>query len=148
MDHSAIVLNLGFSQHHRRKAAELFDEAFSGKFGVAIASKDLRLNLFEKLLNDEFTLCAQMDGELVGLVGFQTEKGSLTDGLCLFSLAKNLGIWKGLWAAAVFSLYERKPAPGQFVLDGIAVGASTRGLGVGTRLIEEALKFAKEKGIE
>ena len=148
MTEAAVKVSLGFASHQRRKAAELFEEAFGGKFGVAIPGKELRLNLFEKLLNGEFALCAKVDDELVGLVGFQTKKGSLTDGFTLFSIVKSLGFWRGLWAAAVLSIYERTPARGQFILDGIAVSTSTRGRGIGTRLLEEVLKFAKEQGYE
>jgi hypothetical protein len=39
----------------------------------------------------------------------------------MHSLRAQLGLFRGFWAAGVFSLFERSPEPGELAMDGIAV---------------------------
>ena len=43
----------------------------------------------------------------------------------------------------MFSMYDRKVEKEELLMDGIAVGADCRGLGIGTRLLEEIIGTAK-----
>ncbi len=138
-----IEIHLGIPAALRMSAATLYDDAFGDKFTVAIPSRQQRLSLLAESLNLDFAFCATDAGQLVGLAGFKTGDGSFTDGMTYRSLIKHTGLVRGNWAAMVFSLYERSLTPGQLLMDGIVVDASMRGRGVGTRLLDELMAFAK-----
>ncbi|MEZ4517481.1 MAG: GNAT family N-acetyltransferase [Chloroflexota bacterium] len=88
-----------------------------------------------------------LDGdELVGLAGFHTDEGSLTGGLDVTGLIQQLGWLGATRAALVLSFYERKPATGELLMDGISVRADQRGQGVGTRLLHALKQYANERG--
>ncbi|MER7701811.1 GNAT family N-acetyltransferase [Kitasatospora sp. NPDC097605] len=56
------------------------------------------------------------------------------------------GPFRGLPRLAVLALFERRPEPGELVMDGIAVDARRRGLGTGGRLLTEIAAVAAEHG--
>jgi ribosomal protein S18 acetylase RimI-like enzyme len=63
-------------------------------------------------------------------------------------LISQLGFIRGNRAAILFSLYERKPVPGELLMDGIAVASKMRGKGIGTRLLEELIAHARREQFE
>ncbi|MEL7536227.1 MAG: GNAT family N-acetyltransferase [Pseudomonadota bacterium] len=143
-----IHYQLGVPESLRAEAAELYDAAFGQKFSVAVSDHAQRL----KLLRDSFALAfayaAIADGRLAGLAGFQTPAGSLTHGISAEELFQHLGVLRGVRAAAVFSLFDRKPSSGELLMDGIAVRADMRGHGIGTRLLACLHDYAVEHGFK
>lgn len=55
------------------------------------------------------------------------------------------GHLRGLRRLLILALFERRPAPGQLVMDGIAVDQDMRGRGIGSLLIEEVVAVAAER---
>ena len=137
---------IGFKASDLDRAAELYDGAFEAKFALAIPDRSTRLALLAACFIPEFALSAYDDDELVGLAGFHTLEGSLTGGLDLRTLLKELGIFAGVRAALVFSIYDRVPIPGQLLMDGIVVSPDHRGAGIGTGLLERLLNHATDNG--
>ncbi len=134
----------GIPEQYREQAAELYDEAFGQKFSAAIASRERRIELFIESFKLEYAVAAIADGGIVGLAGFQTDDGSLTSGIDYKLLLSQLGFIRGNKAALIFSLYERAKKPDEMIMDGIVVGSSMRGIGIGTRLLEEVASIARE----
>ena len=134
----------GIPEHLRSDATTLFEEAFGAKFSVAIPSQVRRIELVQSGLNLAYAFAAIDNNQLVGLVGYRTKAGSFTDGITYRSLLKQLGFFGGHWAALIFSLYERSMETGVLLLDGIAVAASMRGQGIGTRLLSAIAEFASD----
>ncbi len=145
---SRLSFQRGFSEDSRYTAAQLYDEAFGPKFSVAIKSKQERLAILTSSFVPEYAIVAMHNNELIGIAGFHTVEGSLTGGMTYKELASKLGRIKGTWAALVFSLYERKPAAGELLMDGIAVNSDFRGQGIGGRLLDEITKYASENYYE
>lgn len=149
MNADQISYQIGIPEQFRLIAAELYDEAFGKKLSVAVKNDKDRKQLFNKGLTLKYAISAisnQKNQRLLGIAGFQTSEGSLTGGISYRDLLSQLGFVKGSWAAVIFSLYERKPKPGQLVMDGIAVHSEARGMGVGSQLLEEIRKYAKQHG--
>ena len=122
----------------------LYEEAFGAKFSCAIPDKAKRIAILSKSLVPEFSYVAFMGDEVVGLAGFQVHDGSLTGGMNLNTLQQELGIFHGLWAGLVFSLFERKPKSQELVMDGIVVDGSYRGSGIGSDLLNSIIIHAQE----
>lgn len=144
MGESKIIYQIGLPEQFRFSAASLYDEAFGKKFSVAVGSDKSRLHLLSSCFMLEYAIVAISENRLIGIAGFHTPSGSLTGEITYSELISQLGFMKGNWAALIFSLYERKPAPGELVMDGIAVQADARGKGVGSRLLEEIARYANE----
>lgn len=144
MSESNIIYQIGLPAKFRSSAVRLYDEAFGKKFSVAVRSDKNRLHLLSDCFILEYAIVAISENKLIGIAGFHAPSGSLTGGITYSELLLQLGYIKGNWAALIFSLYERKPAPGELIMDGIAVQADDRGKGVGSRLLEEIAKYAKK----
>ncbi len=139
---------LGIPEAHRQEAAELYEQAFGQKFAAAIPSQEKRLILMREALDLQFAFGALANKRLLGLAGFSTANGALTRGITFTLLRKTLGFIPALRAALVFSLYERKAKPNELLMDGISVHVSSRGHGVGTRLLNALCEHGAGKGYQ
>lgn len=146
-----ITFQQGFPDSQLDTAVSLYDVAFGAKLGVAIPSEEKRNAFMRQSLLPDYAISA-MDGEkLVGLAGFHTAEGSLTggfmDGMAGYrQFISQLGLLRGHWAMLILSLYERKADEGQLLMDGISVDPQYRGQGIGGRLLEEIVRYARENG--
>jgi len=145
MDESRLIFQRGLPECHRSGAANLYDEAFGPKFSVAVRSDQKRLYLLKDCFVAEYAIVAMTDNKLIGIAGFHTPKGSLTGGITYSDLVSRLEFFNGSRAALIFSLYERKPALGELLMDGIAVHGDFRGKGVGSKLLDEIAIYASER---
>ncbi|MGW0534045.1 GNAT family N-acetyltransferase [Streptomyces sp. NPDC003032] len=128
-----------------RRAAELYWEAFGRKLGPALNPPDKAVPFIAAHLDGDRAVCALLDGQLVGLAGYQLGGRSLTGGSAA-AVLRAYGHVRGLHRLLLLALFERRPAPRQLVMDGIAVDARMRGRGVGSLLIEEVATLAAEAG--
>ncbi len=144
MSESKIIYQMGLPEQFRSDAADLYDEAFGKKFSVAERCDENRLLLLNNCLMLKYAIVAMSGNKLIGIAGIHIPSGSLTGGITYRKLLSQLGFIKGNWAALIFSIYERKPTPGELIIDGIAVQAEARGKGIGSRLLEEISNYAKK----
>ena len=144
MDVSELIFRRGLPDRYRSSAASLYDEAFGPKFSVAVRSDEKRLSLLKDCFVPEYVIVAMTDNKLIGIAGFHTTKGSLTGGITYRNLVSRLGFFRGSRAALIFSLYERKPVPKEFLMDCIAVHGDFRGKGIGSKLLDEIARYARE----
>jgi ribosomal protein S18 acetylase RimI-like enzyme len=142
MDRSNIEFIVGIPEKFRHDAALLYDSAFGAKFGVAVRSKERRIELLSESFRLQFGIAAVGEGTLLGVAGFHYGDGSLTGGMDYRRLVRVLGFLQGNWAAVVFSLYERKNKKGELLMDGISVRSDARGRGIGGRLLDEVESYA------
>ena len=138
----------GIAERHRDAAVELYEEAFGGKFSVAVGSKEQRARLFQRCLDLDYAIGAVRDSELLGLAGYCTAEGALTGSISYAELISQLGFIKGNWAAFVFTLYDRTAEPGELLMDGIVVRSVARGLGIGSGLLDEICSLARRNGCQ
>jgi GNAT superfamily N-acetyltransferase len=139
-----INYQVGLPEEYRDSAVDLYEEAFGQKFSLAIPSKEKRITFLKKCFILDYVIGAIYKDELIGIAGFKTPKGSLTGGITYSELLSQLGVIKGNWAAVIFNLYDRKAAFKELIMDGIAVHSNARGKGVGSYLLTEIAKYAKE----
>lgn len=153
MDTNNLIFQQRLPAQHRAEAAALYDAAFGEKFGVAIRNPAQRLALLHDYLAPEYAIVALRGEQLAGVAGFQTDQGSFTGGM--FSgnsgfgdLVSRLGLLRAIWAGLILSLYTRKPAAGELLMDGITVHPNFRSQGIGGRLLDEVVRYAQENGYQ
>ena len=127
-------------------AAALYWQAFGGKLGRLMRPDDKALRFFAEVIVPEFAISAvDTDGRLLGLAGFKTDAGGLV-ARGMADLARVYG-WPGaLWRGPLLAVLERPLEPGVLQMDGICVGAQSRGQGVGTKLLTAVKALAAQRG--
>ncbi|MCF2860031.1 GNAT family N-acetyltransferase [Pseudoalteromonas sp. SMS1] len=136
------TLKQGWDAYHSKTVAALYETAFGTKFSAAIRDRRERIAVFDKCFLPEYSYAASVDDVIVGIAGFQTQDGALTGGLGFYGLIECLGLFNGLKAALIFSLFERKASRKELLLDGIAVNEKFRGLGIGSQLLDAVIAHA------
>ena len=142
-------ISYGVSKVQLLEIAELFDQAFAGKFTYAIPNSKLRVKFWSEILNPEqiFTVYVESELAAIALLTFEDRSGFLPT--AQKTLFKNLGLTRGLRAAFYFLLYSkldsktRNPA---IYLEAISVSEKFRGRGIGSSLIKEIGEFGISKG--
>jgi ribosomal protein S18 acetylase RimI-like enzyme len=140
----AVTVRRGVPAGAERRAAELYWEAFGRKLGPALNPAGKAVPFLAAHLNTDRAVCALLDGRLVGLAGYQHGGRALTGGSAR-AVLRAYGHLRGLRRLVLLALFERRPAPGQLLMDGIAVDPAMRGRGVGSLLIEEVAAVAAEQ---
>lgn len=139
-----VTVRRGLPAGAERRAAEMYWDAFGRKLGPALNPPDKAVPFIAAHLNADRAVCALLDGQLVGLAGYQLGGRALTGGSAS-AVLRAYGHLRGLPRLLLLALFERHPAPGQLVMDGIAVDPAMRGRGVGSLLIEEVAAVAAEQ---
>ena len=141
-----ISVQQGFPDELRSSAAELYDAAFGAKLSIAMPNPISRMAVLKVGFNPAFSLVAISNGEMVGIAGFQTGQGSLTGGISFRVLKEEIGFWGAIRAALVLALFQRNQVAGQLLMDGIGVSPKMRGSGIGTKLLQSLIAYAKKEG--
>ncbi|MET9419914.1 GNAT family N-acetyltransferase [Streptomyces sp. NPDC006540] len=138
-----VTVRRGVPAGAERRAAELYWDAFGRKLGPALNPPDKAVPFIAAHLNADRAVCALLDRQLVGLAGYQLGGRALTGGSAS-AVLRAYGHLRGLHRVLLLALFERHPAAGQLVMDGIAVDPVVRGRGVGSLLLEEVAAVAAE----
>ncbi len=119
----------------RREATAIYLDAFWAKFAPILRhDKAVAVENFAPTLRLDRAIAAVDGDRLLGMAGFKDAEGGFLD-ISAADLDRLYGRFGGLWRGLAFSLLERKPKPGELLMDGIAVDAAARGRGVGRALL-------------
>ncbi|MBK7175845.1 MAG: GNAT family N-acetyltransferase [Chloroflexi bacterium] len=143
-----IMVQQGFPDDLRLAAAELYDAAFGAKLSIAIPNSASRMAILKKGFNPAFSFVALHNGEMVGIAGFKTAQGALTNGISFRLLQEELGYAGAVRAVLILTLFQRKQVPNQLLMDGISVSPKMRGSGIGTNLLHSLLAYAQQEGYQ
>ncbi|MGB4869436.1 MAG: GNAT family N-acetyltransferase [Candidatus Promineifilaceae bacterium] len=148
MMNEEIMVQQGFPDDLRLAAAELYDAAFGAKLSIAIPNSASRMAILKKGFNPAFSFVALHNGEMVGIAGFKTAQGALTNGISFRLLQEELGYAGAVRAVLILTLFQRKQVPNQLLMDGISVSPKMRGSGIGTNLLHSLLAYAQQEGYQ
>lgn len=143
---SEITVAIGLPDGQETQAAVLYDAAFGSKLQWMVPDALTRQAIFAESMIRERAVVALRDGQVVGLAGFHHDGRALTDGGSFGTLRRHLGGWRAARAALGFALLERRPAPGELLMDGLAVDPDCRGQGLGTRLLHTLFDHGRSLG--
>ncbi|MFF9351534.1 GNAT family N-acetyltransferase [Streptomyces sp. NPDC014734] len=132
-------------QGDEARVAELYWEAFGRKLGPALDPPDTARAFIARHLHHDRGIAALLDGEVVGVAGYQLGGRALTGGGARDVLA-TYGALRGLPRLVLLSLLSRTPAAHELVMDGIAVSPAHRGHGIGGLLLREIVALAADRG--
>lgn len=138
---------IGLPEQYRLRAAELYEGAFRQKFLPVIKSTEKTVEILVDSIIPEYAVAAIENERLIGIAGFHGRGGYFTGGGSSNGIIRRLGLMRGLWTILILGIiYERKPAPGELLMDGIAVDESYRGRGIGTGIMNRLFKYGLDEG--
>jgi ribosomal protein S18 acetylase RimI-like enzyme len=141
---SQIEIKLGIPEELRHQAAIVCYEGFRSQVEWLFGSQEKAITLLEHSFNLELGLTAQMQGQLVGLVGlkyanrpfFQFERSR-----CI----QELGLLRGLLAFLIFNnLSVHQILPDEMYISLLVVDISMRGKVIGSSLMQAAFEIAQQ----
>ena len=136
----------GIADDHIDGALRVAYEAFAKKFRIGFRNADDLIRLFHDSLDQTRCYSAEVDGQLLGFLSFKTDSRE-------FFLLNPVAVFARFWPwQAVRILFNllllagRSAHPDEFVVDTVAVSEASRGLGLGTALMERAEERARGMG--
>ncbi|MGW7054245.1 GNAT family N-acetyltransferase [Streptomyces sp. NPDC054887] len=142
-----VTIRRGVPEGAEEEVAGLYWEAFGRKLGAALNPPDAGRRFIAAHLHSDRAVVAVAGGRVVAVAGYQIDGRGLTGGGAADVLS-TYGLFKGMPRLALLALLERTPAPGQLVMDGIAVAQGLRGAGIGGALLNEVFRVAAEHRCE
>ena len=143
---SSIRIVRGLADTQLSEAAHLYMEAFDQKLGPILGRDDRAVAFLAHVMRKNQALVAlDPDSEILGLAGFHDAETGLIGGE-FRDLSRFYGWFGAAWRVLLLSIFERAPVEGEFLMDGIVVGARARGKGVGSALLAAILETARSNG--
>ncbi|WP_405594455.1 GNAT family N-acetyltransferase [Streptomyces sp. NBC_01410] len=139
------VVRRGVPEGSEEQVAALYWEAFGRKLAPALNPPNVGREFIAAHLHHDRGITALADGRVVGVAGYRLGGRALTGG-GVKNVLSTYGLFRGLPRLAVLALFERTPAAGELVMDGIAVEAAHRGTGIGGLLLREIAAVAADNG--
>lgn len=133
----------GVPKGSESRVVALYWEAFGRKLGAALNPPDKGRAFLTAHLHHDRAVVAVIDGEVVGVAGYQlNERGLMGGGAG--DILSTYGTLRGLPRLTLLALMERRPADSELVMDGIAVAPEHRGKGIGSLLLREIAAVAAD----
>jgi len=144
IDGTSVLIKQGVADGQRSSATRLYCEAFAEKLSPFLGRLDRSIAFLSKYVAIDRACVAELDGEIVGVAGYKQ------NGRGLFE-PSFAGFWReyGLSAPLRYlglALLERREEPDCLLMDGIAVDATLRGHGIGTKLLQAIEAQARSRG--
>ena len=127
-------------------AVRLYLSALEEKLMPILGGGDSAMQVLTQNIDLDHCFIALCDDRLVGILGLQTNEGSFWNPT-LKSFIKEYGIVGGLTKYVGLSLLHHETDSDEWCIDGIAVEAEMRGLGIGTKLLGQLEHRARENEI-
>lgn len=144
MSHPDVTISFGLPDRYRRRAAEIYWDAFERKFRP-ILKRERGVPLLARILDPHCAILAFDEDRLVGIAGLHIGSRQFVR-WSYRPLIHEFGLVGGLIRGFFVNLANRPQRSGELLMDGLAVDASMRGRGVGSALLEAVCNYAQERG--
>ena len=138
-------------EEQKRQTAKLYFEAFGSKFIHMLNIPDnaaMAESLFVETLNFDCGHYAVQGKTVLGAAALLTKKESF-DHMSFAALRKHFPLFGAAWRAFGywgFELIHTKPKDDEVLIDALFVSSETRGMGIGTLLLQHAEDYARSIG--
>ena len=143
-----MTIDKNLPENFREEAVRLFLYSFWDKFGGTLKDKEKAKKLIELSMNLENVFYAEENNALLGFVTINSYK----DGACVEpkfrDILKIYGVFESILVYLKLLLFRHKSSYGEVYIEFITVSEKTRGMGLGTRLMEEITLYAKKNSYE
>lgn len=144
---TTIIIEPGIRPHHREQAASGYWQAFGQKLRWPLGPQGKALAFLRSNLDPNYAISAiSPDGDFLGVAGFKTSQGAFVGG-DFQALSAVYGTLSAVWRGLLISVLERPCEPGTLLMDGVFVAPQSRGLGVGSRLLDAIVDQARAAGL-
>ncbi|MFJ1617497.1 MULTISPECIES: GNAT family N-acetyltransferase [unclassified Streptomyces] len=135
----------GFPQAPRRASPSCTGTPFGRKLGPVLNPPETAREFIAAHLHHDRGVAALVDGEVVGVAGYQRGGRAPTGGGAR-SVLSTYGTFRGIPRLLLLALFSRTPAAHELVMDGIAVSPrpAHRGRGIGSLLLAEIATLAAD----
>ncbi len=141
-----IQIQLFLAENHKADAARILYDAFQRKLFPLLHNPEKIQNLVARGMNPAYVVSAISGDTLLGVAGLDY-RGKRFCSPTVKSCINQLGFWKGLPGWIVLNLFTKGTCPATDLrISVLAVESRLRGQGIGTRLIQSVLEFAKTNG--
>lgn len=142
---SKIVVQKGIGNEHRAALAEIFYDAFGRKLQPALGKRETALQILQEDIKPENVVVAlDESGEILGLVVLKHKGSPPFFDLRFSTLKKHYGFFGAVYRVLVALILHTPEIANdkELMIESIAVAPKSRGLGIGTTL----LNYVKELG--
>jgi len=128
-------------------ASELFLSALAEKFVPILGDDSKAIKLIRSSIVVSSCFSALEDNKLLGVLAVQTENQNFLNP-SFKDLSAHYGFWGAIAKGVALHLLQHKPKPKELHVEGIAVVDFAQGKGVGTKLFEELMSFARTQSFK
>ena len=135
----------GIDDGYVRDALRVAYEAFANKFRVGFRGPDDIVRLFQVSVDTTSCITAAVDGALVGILTYRTAESEFynLDPMAIFA---NFPPLRAARVMLNLMLLLQTARPNEFIVTSLAVRPSSRGMGIGTALMQKAEERARSLG--
>ena len=131
-------------EEHRRAAFRLYFNTLIDKFGPVLGDVSSAEKALADDLASDMCLTAIQDGELVGIMSFQTSTRSFIDP-SFTAMVRVYGLLGATYRLFGLAILKYTPARDEVYVDGVAVDAKHRSKGAGSALFDMVERIAIKK---
>ena len=135
----------GIDDKHVDAALRVAYDAFAVKFRIGFRNPDDLIRLFQDSVDTTSCLSATVDGHFAGFLAFQTS-GREFYHLNPLAVLTRFSPLRAIRVLFNLVLLAGGAGPYEFIVDSLAVDRSSRGMGVGTALMQRAEEMAGSVG--
>lgn len=129
------LITHGIAGYQRFDAAKVFYQAFQRKLSPLLGGEEGAVEIIADNIDPERCIAAIADNRVVGIAGL-SYGGRRFANFRRTTFIRRFGLVAGYFRYVTYAAFNVPDAPGEIVIDGLAVEEASRGQGVGTRLLE------------
>ncbi|ACL05810.1 GCN5-related N-acetyltransferase [Desulfatibacillum aliphaticivorans] len=140
-----ISVCVGLPEEYRKHVAEAYVRTFPHKFETIMGGTEKARQVLERDLNPDCALVASSDGDFAGVAGINI-LGTRLVKTRKRTFVRTFGLLSGLLRFGAFRAVSRKAPARELLFDGLVVEEKMRGKGVGSRLLQGVVDYARDRG--